>query len=72
MLITRTSPLTGKTNTRDLPITKEQLNAWHSGTYIQVAMPNLSPSEREFIMTGLTEEDWNNTFLPPLEDEDEF
>ena len=25
---------------------------------VQDLMPNLTPSEREFIMTGMTDEDW--------------
>lgn len=63
MLITKTSQLTGKTHTLDIPVTNEELMYWEkSGTTIQSALPNLSPSEREFLITGSTDEEWNATF----------
>lgn len=62
MKITRTSPLTGKVNIMELPITENQLQQWHSGAHIQDVMPNLSPAEREFIMTGYTQSDWDAMF----------
>ena len=62
MEITRTSPFTGKTNTRDIPVTQGQLDAWMHGVLIQVAMPDVSPEDREFIMTGITPEEWSDTF----------
>lgn len=58
MIITRTSPFTGKKHEWDLPVTEEQISAWLAGTLIQNAMPQLTPEEREFIKTGLTPEDW--------------
>ena len=62
MKITRTSILTGETRTIDLPVTLAQLNDWHQGTLIQNAMPNLTPDEREFIKTGITEGEWEEAF----------
>jgi hypothetical protein len=45
---TNTSIETGITRTLELPVTQpQQLDAWQSGTYIQVAMPELSPDQRE-------------------------
>jgi hypothetical protein len=64
MLVTRTSRMSGVTRTLDIPVTQEQLNVWESGTVIQAAMPNLSDSEREFIMTGMTDEEWDSLFDP--------
>jgi len=29
---------------------------------IQAAMPDLNPDEREFIMTGMTSDDWDSMF----------
>ena len=46
----------------DIPVTEEQLAAWDSGTLIQNAMPNLTPDQREFIMTGITPEQWVEMF----------
>lgn len=58
MKITRISPYTGKENTREIPVTQEQLGLWRSGELIQDVMPELSVDDREFIMTGYTPEDW--------------
>ncbi len=62
MLITRKSLISGNTNTMSLPITEEQYNAWEQGTLVQVAMPHLSPDEREFVMKGITPEEWGQAF----------
>ena len=58
MIITRTSPMTGRINKMDIDVTEDQIKQWRSGALIQNVMPNLSPSEREFIMTGITENEW--------------
>jgi len=62
MLITRTSPFSGITNSMEIAVTQAQLDAWESGTLIQDAMPNLSADEREFIKTGITAEEWDDMF----------
>ena len=62
MLITRTSLLSGKTSSREVPVTEAQINLWQGGMLIQNAMPNLSPEDREFIKTGITPEEWDTTF----------
>ena len=49
MQITRTSMISGNTNTMELNVTQEQLTAWESGVNIQVAMPQLNADEREFV-----------------------
>lgn len=58
MKITRTSILTRITRTLDIPVTLEQLATWERGTLIQNAMPNLNANDREFIMSGITPEEW--------------
>lgn len=58
MLITRQSLITGTTRTLDIPVSQEQLDLWKSGVYIQDAMPELPQELREFIMTGITAEEW--------------
>ena len=62
MLITRKSMFTGKVHTLDIPVTKEQIDKWQSGVMIQHAMPNISAELREFIKTGVTPEEWKETF----------
>ena len=53
------SMFTDKEHTRDIPVTQEQLDKWHKGTPIQEAMPHLTPDQREFLMTGVTKEEWD-------------
>jgi hypothetical protein len=62
MKITKTSMISGITRTRDLDVTIEELARWKNGMVIQKALPNLSASDREFLMTGVTEEEWDETF----------
>lgn len=69
MKITRESTLTGVTHTLDIDVTQEQFNKWQSGSYIQDAMPHLSADDREFLISGITPDEWNKAF--PEEEEDE-
>ena len=62
MRITRTSMFTGIRRTVELPITLLEYAAWERGTLIQVAMPNLTADEREFVMTGITADEWEAEF----------
>lgn len=59
MLIARKSPHTGEVNTREIDVTQAQLNSWMDGDgHIQNIMPLVPAEDREFLMTGLTPEDW--------------
>ena len=58
MLIGRRSPLTGIVRVWELDITEEQHRLWEQGELIQNAMPHLTPDEREFVMTGISPEEW--------------
>ena len=53
---------TGIERTLDLDFTAEQLAEWKNGALIQDAMPNLSAADREFVMTGVTDEEWSEEF----------
>jgi len=59
MMITKKSMFSGTAHTMDLPVTREQLDRWQGGELIQNVFPFLSPSEREFLMTGCTDEEWD-------------
>lgn len=71
MLITKKCMLTFKENSLDIDITESQLfrvnNRHITGEYIQDIVPNLSASEREFLMTGILDETWNKHMLDPCE-----
>jgi hypothetical protein len=62
MIITKTSTLSGIERTMDLPITEEQLKNWEDGMLIQKAMPNLTSDQREFLITGIVNEEWEELF----------
>ena len=62
MQISRTSALTGNTHVMDLPVTMEQMLAYAQGELLQVAFPQLSADQREFVKTGITPEEWDAVF----------
>ncbi len=62
MKITKTSILSNKTNTLDIQVSQDQITSWQNGEPIQNAMPGLSADDREFLMTGITPDEWENNF----------
>jgi hypothetical protein len=66
MEVTKRSSLTGKENTMNIDVTPEQLfrieNRMNTTELIQNIVPNLSMSDREFLMTGITNEEWIRMF----------
>ena len=65
MLITRTSPISGATHSLEVNCTPEQLAAWEGGTLIQDAMPDVEAPLREYIKSGITPQEWIETFGRP-------
>ena len=59
-LVTRESILTGVE--RSVPIEYDLLDYanWIAGGLIQNCMPYLSPSDREFLMTGIVDSEWDS------------
>lgn len=57
-LIQRHSPVTGELNAMYLDVTAEQLVAWRRGELVQVAMPQLTDDEREFLVSGCMPGEW--------------
>lgn len=66
MLITKTSILTGRSNTLDLNVTNEQLEQWGRGGLIQNVMPHLSEEEREFLISGILPQEWAELIGPEV------
>ncbi len=62
MKVTKTSQFTGKTRTLDLDVTIEELTAFARGELVQKAFPRLNTDEREFMLTGA----WDNEFEDAL------
>ena len=62
MKILRKSPFSGRLIVREINVTSEQLANWEKGMSIQRAMPHLSADDREFLETGISPEEWDETF----------
>jgi hypothetical protein len=66
MEITKKSSLSGVEHTLDIDITEEQFQRvemrFFTKELIQNIIPNVSLGEREFLMTGITQEEWDKTF----------
>lgn len=62
MLVRRKSKLTGQVHEMHLDITLEELDRWAKGELIQNVWPNLSPDEREFLISGITPTEWHQHF----------
>lgn len=69
MLIARVSELSGIPRLKDLPVTLEQMASYERGALLQVAFPNLSPADREYIKSGITDEEWQSMFGESEEEE---
>ena len=70
MKITKTSMISGKTNSMEIDVSFDQYQSWIDGELIQVAMPHLSADEREFIKTGITPSEWEENFGEEEEEDD--
>ena len=63
MKITRISPISGKINTMELNVTEAEIEKYKRGDgLIQELLPNLTPDEREFLISGITPDEYENLF----------
>jgi hypothetical protein len=63
MQITRKSVISGIQRTMDIPVNPEDFMAWQAGHgNIQDLMPYLSTNDREFILSGITADEWDSAF----------
>lgn len=59
MIIKRVSPVTGKANKRDIPITSLQLVRWYDGKFDLSKIKEITEDDREFLRSGFTPDCWN-------------
>lgn len=64
ILLRRKSLLTRKFHEMELPITQERLDSYDAAKsgLSQDAFPDLDAYQREFIMVGVTKEEWDAAF----------
>jgi hypothetical protein len=69
--VTRQSAITRKMNTMELPITQEHLDNYDTvgGLLVQDVFPNLDVGQREFLISGITPQEWEETFGEEGDDE---
>lgn len=60
MQVTRTSDWSGRTRTLELDVTEEEMKSYWQGELVQKAFPRLNDDEREFILTGMTPDEWQS------------
>jgi len=63
MIFMRKSIITGIERHMSLDVTQEQFDRYQAGELVQNAFPHLSADEREFIISGITPEEWANERL---------
>ena len=61
-VITKRCPFSRTWYQATLPITRDQLNNWLGGALIQNAMLHLNAYQREFLITGITPDAWDEAF----------
>jgi len=67
MIFTKTSVFSGKANSMELPITEQQYDEWmayprHERPFVQHSFPQLNPEQREFLINGVTPDEWLEAF----------
>ncbi len=67
--VTRRSPISGTVRTLDLPITERAWTTYCRGALVQEAFPGLTAGQREFIKTGISDEEWATMFREEEEEE---
>jgi|TARA_Y100000310_G_C20512470_1_gene729542 hypothetical protein len=63
MIVRRRNNLTGVWNEMNLSITQEQLDRYdRQEDLVQNIFPELPPPQREFLITGITPNEWDELF----------
>lgn len=63
MIIRRKSVISGVVREKNIPVNPEDLALWETGSVnIQDVMPYLNADDREFILSGITQEEWSEAF----------
>ncbi len=71
MWIKRASVISGVERTKNIPVNPDDYMSWKNGLgNIQELMPYLTDSDREFILSGITDDEWDLLFDEEAYDEE--
>lgn len=71
MYISRKSVISGISRTRYIPVNPDDYLSWKAGVgSVQEIMPYLNDDDREFILSGITADEWDEAFSEGYEDAD--
>lgn len=69
MIIKRKSVFSGVTRSKDIPVDPEHFAEYEAGYgSLQDLMPYLTDEDREFILSGMTPDEWKNAFSQEILD----
>jgi len=60
--IEKTSKATGNQNTMEIMLDLADYDKWLAGGLIQDCLPYLTAAEREFLLSGMTPQEWDYFF----------
>jgi len=60
--VTRENPFTGQLRSIELPIVQGELDRIEAGELVQEVAPHLTANQREFIISGITGEEFDALF----------
>lgn len=69
MKIVNRSMATGRLRTRDIPLAWNDYVKWCLGVPIQYAAPYLNADDREFLISGITPDEWTDLFSGRIEED---
>ena len=70
MWIKRQSAISGIERTRNIPVNPDDFFLWKNGEgSVEDLMPYLTDSDRDFILSGITGDEWDDIFSQSVEDE---
>lgn len=62
MKVTKRPPLSQVEHTLELDVTQEQLDRHAAGEFAQDVFPELDADAREFLISGITAQEWADAF----------
>jgi hypothetical protein len=68
MIVTRKSALTGKVRTKNIPVHQRDIAEYEAGfVSASEVFHYLSSADREFVMCGITDNEWKSAFSTELQ-----